>query len=166
GLEKNLGNALYVNRTIAVKCLVDDMLMQPAADAAARFEWQPTRNKSLPRLAVDDDGGVWLLCRHRPGAANQGEVWTSSAVRYDGRAWSERRRLANSTNLMDNRPALTGVEGGVLAVYSSDTRNNTQGRGQDDLYTAYLAGETPVSQAPELMPDKPPLGTNLKTVHP
>ena len=42
------------------------------------------RDKSVPRLAVDDAGGVWLLLRHHPLAGAAGEVWVSSATRYDG----------------------------------------------------------------------------------
>src|SRR5205085_2266391 len=72
GLEKNPGFALYVNRTVRVKCLADGQLLEPAGDLGQAFAASPLRrNKSLPRLAVDASGGGWLLVRHHlvPGAA-------------------------------------------------------------------------------------------------
>jgi len=168
GLEKNPGYALYVNRTVRVKCLADDQLWEPAGTLEAAFAGKIDRNKSVPRLAVAADGGVWLLVRHHPGPGNPGEVWVSSALRYDGKAWSSPQRLANSSNLMDNRPALSAIGGGggLIAVYSTDTRNNTQSRKQDDLYSAFLMPETSASKTPELVPESTTPESTVATVHP
>src|SRR5262249_13901720 len=87
--DKNPGCDLYVNRTIGVKCLVDGKLMQPAN--AFRAD-QQRRNQSVPRLVVDNAGGVWLLYRQHPLPGGQGEVWNSYAVRYDGQQWSTAQR--------------------------------------------------------------------------
>ena len=58
---------LYVHRQIKVFCLADGELRQPAqtlesAFAAGGFDG----NKSLPRLAIDKTGSVWMLFRRHP----------------------------------------------------------------------------------------------------
>ncbi len=166
GLEKNPGFALYVNRTVRVKCLADGRLMEPAGDLEKAFAASPLRrNKSLPRLAVDASGGVWLLVRHHlvPGAA--GEAWASFAFRYDGAKWGPVTVLADSANLMDVRPALVPFGQGVLAVYSGDDRIRTQNRDQDDLFAAVLRPAAPAGP-PELVAAAPPLKAALTPVHP
>jgi hypothetical protein len=165
GLEKNPGFALYINRTVRVKCLADSKLQQPAGDLAQAIKRRLKWNTSVPRLAVDGAGGVWLLLRHHPLPIKAGEVWDSYALRYDGKDWSPPRRLANSANLMDNRPALVPFEKGLLAVYSSDTRLRTQNRDQDDLFAAVLTADEPV-KPPELVAEKPAPPAELPPVHP
>jgi hypothetical protein len=123
------------------------------------------RNKSLPRLAVDDSGGLWLLVRHHPLPGGAGEAWVSSSLRYDGQRWSAPRVLPRSSNLMENRPALSAFVGGLLAVYSGDTRTNTQGRDQDDLFAAVLRAPE-AARAPQLVADAPAPEAQLETVHP
>ncbi|HTU91531.1 MAG TPA: hypothetical protein VMF69_15720, partial [Gemmataceae bacterium] len=65
-LPKNLGNALYLRRTVQVKCLADGKWRRPAGDLQAALNQTLKRKKSLPRLAVDEAGGLWLLVRHHP----------------------------------------------------------------------------------------------------
>jgi hypothetical protein len=158
GFKKNPGNGLYNNRTVRVKCLVDGKLMRPAGSLEEAFGASGgarlTRNKSVPRLAVDKSGGIWLLFRHHPLPLGNGETWHSFAVRYDGKSWSMPRRLAQSANLLDNRPALVPFEDGILAVYSTDYRVRTQNRGQDDLYAAVLRAPAAATNM-ELTPDTP-----------
>jgi hypothetical protein len=165
GLEKNRGFALYVNRTVKVKCLDDERLMVPAGGAEPKFG-DLARNKSVPRLAFDDAGGLWLAFRHHPLPGGAGEVWVGSAVRFDGKGWSARRALASSANIIDNRPALIATNGGLLAVYSGDHRISTQTRGQDDLFAAVLGPEGSVAQEPDLVADTPAPAASLETVHP
>ena len=164
-LDKNPGFALYINRTVRVKCLVGGRLMQPAGDLQAAFAKTLTRNKSLPRLAVDQAGGLWLLLRHHPLPLGAGEVWHSFALRYDGKRWSAPQRLAQSSHLLDNRPALVPLGDGVLVVGSSDNRQRTQDREQDDLFAAVLHPPGPV-QAMALEPDTPTAGPHTPAVHP
>jgi hypothetical protein len=166
GLEKNPGFALYVNRTVRVKCLADGRLLEPAGDLQDAFAASPLRrNKSLPRLAVDASGGVWLLVRHHlvPGA--MGEAWASFAFRYDGSKWGAALPLADSANLMDVRPALIPFGPGVLAVYSGDDRIRTQNRDQADLFAAALRPSA-AAGPPQLVAAPPPPAAKLATVHP
>lgn len=166
GLEKNPGFALYVNRTVRVKCLADDRLMEPSGPLAAVFDGRLERNKSVPRIVAAADGGVWLFFRRHPEPINQGEVWAGFATRYDGKSWSRPLRLADSSNLIDNRPALEPLGDGILAVYSGDARNNTQSRKQDDLFAAYLAATGPASNAPGLVAETQGPAAQLPAVHP
>ncbi|HVX60575.1 MAG TPA: hypothetical protein VHC19_08235, partial [Pirellulales bacterium] len=164
GLKSNPGFALYVNRTLRVKCLVDGQWQEPAGSLEEAFGDKLTRGKSVPRLAVDRKGGVWLLLRHHPLAGGAGEVWHSYALRYDGREWSDPLHLNNSSNLMDNRPALCPLEEGLLAVYSSDRRTSTASRHEDDLYVTLL--ETPDADEAELKDAVEPPPAKLPAVHP
>jgi hypothetical protein len=166
GLEKNLGFALYIHRTVRVKCLADGKLMEPAGDLEKAFAASTLRrNKSLPRLAVDAAGGVWLLLRHHlvPGAG--GEAWASFAFRYEGSRWSSALPLADSANLMDVRPAVVSFGQSVLAVYSGDDRIRTQNRDQDDLFAAVLHAVGPTEQ-PALVAAPPNPPATLAAVHP
>ncbi|HXG09430.1 MAG TPA: hypothetical protein VNK04_06545 [Gemmataceae bacterium] len=164
-LAKNPGFALYINRTVKVKCLADGKLMQPAGDLEKALATRLNANKSVPRLAVDPSGGLWLLVRHHPLPSGAGEVWNSFALRYDGKRWTEPRRLPGSENLMDNRPALVPFAEGILAVYSGDGRQRTQNRDQDDLFAAILSFSG-TAQAPELIADSPVPAAQLPPVHP
>jgi hypothetical protein len=163
-VEKNPGFALYLNRTIKVRCLVNGSLMQPAGDLEQAFGETLRRNKSVPRLAVDAAGGVWLLLRHHPLADGAGEVWNSYALRYDGKSWSPPRRLAASANLLDNRPALVPFDQGILAVYSGDNRTGIANREQTDLIATVLNPAGP-ARAPELVAHKDDGAAKVPPVH-
>jgi hypothetical protein len=166
GLKKNAGFALYVNRTVKVKCLAAERLKQPAGTLERVLQDLGDRGQSVPRLAVDDAGGVWLLMRHHPLGGRAGEVWVSSATRYDGRSWSTLSRLPASTNLIDNRPALMALNGGMLAVYSGDQRTGIADRGQDDLFAAQLGVEGTAAAEPSLDDVAATPTARLETVHP
>ncbi|MBW3542021.1 MAG: hypothetical protein KY476_17265, partial [Planctomycetes bacterium] len=165
GIGENPGYGLYVNRTVQVKCLDGGELMQPAADLEAALKGSLERNKSCPRLALDKAGGLWLTFRHHPLAGGRGETWHSYHVRFDGQKWSEPRELPNSSNILDNKPALVPWNGGVLAVHSSDRRQNTQGRDQDDLYATRLTDGAETSK-PKLMDASEPAPEEPEPVHP
>jgi hypothetical protein len=168
GLAKNPGSALYVKRTVKIKCLADGKLSAPASGSSPNFGTIGDRNKSVPRLAFDGDGALWLFVRHHPLPGGAGEVWVSSALRFNGESWDPPRRLTSSTNLLDNRPALAAVDGGLVAVYSGDHRQNTQTRDEDDLFAARLSAgpnaKTPVP--PTLVADTQSNGPSLAVVHP
>ena len=164
-LPSNPGFPLYRDRTVRVKCLVDRWLVEPAGDLQQAFGKRLPFGKSVPRLAVDGDGGLWLFLRHHPLPTRAGEVWDSFALRYQGKEWSAPRRLPASANLLDNRPALAPFGKGLLAVYSGDNRIRTANRGQDDLFAVVFA---PAAQtvAPEFTALPPPSTAAVPTVHP
>lgn len=166
GFDENPGYALYINRTVKVKCLQDGKLMEPAADVQKALAEPLPNNRTLPRLAVDSAGGLWLAFRHHPLPLQAGENWNSYALRYDGKSWSLPRRLAHSDNLMDNRPAFAAYGQGLVAVYSGDGRPvRTLDRKQNDLFAAVLTAGSE-THAPELVPDQPILKAQAKPVHP
>jgi hypothetical protein len=166
GLKANPGYPLYLNRTVRVKCLVGNKLQQPADDLEKALESTLTLGRSLPRLAADAAGGIWLLLRHHPLPGGVGEVWYSYALRYDGKKWGPPQKLGNSSNLLDNRPGLAPLGQGILTVYSSDTRQRTQNRDQDDLFAAILTPTGPTHAPPALAPDRPAPAAVKKAVHP
>lgn len=177
--DRNPGSALYTSRTVRVKCVDQDATLLPAADLEKAWTPVLSRNKSIPRLALDSSGGLWLCLRHHPLPTGAGEVWDSFATRFDGAAWSAPRHLPHSGNLLDNRPALVASGTGLLAVYSGDNRTNTQTRGQDDLFAVTFPGpDKPIPDkagpdkaradnppAPHLVPDRAPPAAELKPVH-
>jgi len=165
-LPKNPGAALYIHRTVKVKCLANGKLMQPADDLEQVLKAKLPRNRSLPRLCLDTTGGLWLLVRHhaKPGAA--GENWSSYALRYDGRHWSFPQPLSNSSNVMDVRPALVPHGQGILAVYSGDDRTaGTLSRKQADLFACMLQPTGP-AHVPELVADAETREAVVPVVHP
>jgi hypothetical protein len=163
GLDENPGFALYVNRTVRVKCFADGKVQQPAGNLEKAYG-KLANNKSHPRLALDNAGGVWLAFRQHPKALGGGEAWSSFVTRYDGAEWSPLRRLAQSENLMDNRPALARAANGVAVVFSGDKRTKNQDRKQNDLYAVILHGSGP-PRALQLMDDEPTPAAALKPVH-
>lgn len=165
GLKGNPGRPLYQKRTLRVRCLTNGQVMQPSADLQAALLERTANNKSLPRLAMDDAGGLWLMYRHHPRAFGFGEVWNSFAVRYDGQKWSTPQRLGFSANLMDNRPALIGIPQGLMTVFSGDGRSNQQTRKQAHLY-ASIVPASGVVRAPDLAPVPPDEPAKLAVVHP
>jgi len=165
GFDENPGFALYINRTIRVKCLVDGKVMQPAGDLQKAIAQRTANNRSVPRLGIDGAGQVWLTYRHHPRPLGAGEVWNSFATRYDGNDWSAPRRLGQSDNLMDNRPALAAAGQGLLAVYSGDGRTKQQDRKRNDLFATMLIGSGPTQPA-ALVPDAPTPEAKMKPVHP
>ena len=165
GFDENPGNALYISRTVQVKCLVDGKVMQPAGDLQKAISPRTANNKSVPRLGVDGGGNVWLLYRHHPKPLGAGEVWNSFATRHDGKDWSTPRRLGQSDNLMDNRPALAPAGSGLLAVYSGDGRTKQLDRKRNDLFASLLVASGP-KHAIALNPDAPTPPAAMKPVHP
>jgi len=80
---------------------------------------------TLPRLAIDKSGRIWLAYRSvTPVWWNPlGTVWTEYVMSYDGSQWTGPVYLSHSDNLLDNRPALAStVPGQVTIVGSSDSR--------------------------------------------
>ena len=167
GQEKNPGFALYVNRTIALKSVSGKTVSRLDDASALKFGSIANRGKSVPRLAFDSGGNLWLLLRHHPmpGGNKQGEVWVGAALTFDGKTWSAPRLLASSMNLIDNRPALVALGSDLLAVYSGDYRQSAQTRVEDDLFAARLTAGAAATE-PTLVPDGPAPAAELASVHP
>lgn len=94
-------------------------------DQAPEGEVQLTAKNTLPRLAIDDSGRIWIAFRspHPIRWSTIGTVWHEYVVSYDGTKWSKPIYLSHSDNLLDNRPAILVTEPGkLLVVNSSDGR--------------------------------------------
>ena len=82
---------------------------------------------TLPRLAVDGSGRIWLAFRtpHPTWWSSIGTVWQEYLVSFDGKGWTQPIFLNHTDNLLDNRPALAAVANGkLLMVNSSDGRRD------------------------------------------
>jgi hypothetical protein len=88
-----------------------------------------TSRNTLPRLAVDGSGRIWLAFRtSHPNwyCPVLGTVWHEYLVSFDGKAWTPPIFLDHTDNLLDNRPALAPVANGkLLIVNSSDGRRDS-----------------------------------------
>jgi hypothetical protein len=83
---------------------------------------------SLPRLAVDGSGRIWLAFRtpHPFWMSSIGTAWEEYLVTFGGKGWTQPIFLNHTDNLLDNRPALAPVANGkLLIVNSSDGRRDT-----------------------------------------
>jgi hypothetical protein len=162
----NPGNALYLQRTVQVKCLENGQLKQTASDLQKAMQQGLSRSKSLPRLVGDEQGNVWLWLRHHPNPTGAGEVWNSYALRFDGQQWSAPLWIPSSANLLDNRPALVANEEGILEVHSSDERLRSQVRKDNNLYAVQILTPGPAQKQAALVADQPDNKAKLKPVHP
>lgn len=153
---ENLGAPLYLNRRIRVKVLAGSERLAPAQDVREALGELRQRPASLPRLAVDGNGNVWLLFRHHARFTRAGEVWSSSVTHFDGRRWAPAEPLAASDNLLDVRPALAvWGKDALVAIYPSDGRMRAEpGPVEDNLFAAILTA--PAAQPPRLAPDSSP----------
>jgi len=164
------GELLYWRRNIQVRVLEAGRLRQtagkvPAELIARNYPDAKTERISLPRLAVDNSGNVWLAFRRHPLLAGSGEVWTSFVTRYEGNQWTTPVQLTHSENLMDNRPVLLAQNGRMLVIHSSDRRvRNTQSAKQNDLFCSVLP--VPRSAAAAQLVDLPPTPEVPEPVHP
>ncbi len=168
------GLRLYVWREIRVRCIEKGSVLQvpdavpadPVEAGYPRGSVKPKRRLSLPRLAFDGAGRLWLLYRRHPAAVGEGERWVSYATYHAGDTWTPSFQLPNSLNLLDNRPALVAAgDAYLLAIQSSDGRSNgTPSAKQNDLYCSILCGKGEI-QAPVLR-KLPPPGERADPVHP
>lgn len=95
---------------------------RPANRAAGHME---APKNSLPRLYIDSSDRMWLVFRSvNPIWWNPiGTVWTEFVMSYGGSSWTAPVYLADSDNLLDNRPALASRRSGELTIIgSSDGR--------------------------------------------
>ena len=97
------------------------------------------------------------VARARCGSSRPWRLAAKAGLRREG--WP------SSANLIDNRPALAAVGNDLLAVYSSDHRQNANNRGENDLYAARLSSATAPATSPKLVDDPPAPAPSLATVH-
>jgi hypothetical protein len=141
------GVPFYLERHVRVRCLAGGPLQETAAPVESQAintpPEGPRQRLSLPRLAVDAAGRLWLLFRRHPLPGGAGERWISLATYYDGERWSPQVQLPQSENLLDNRPTLVPLKTGeLLAVYSSDRRTlDTRSAQDNNLYAALLTAD-------------------------
>ncbi len=105
-------------RRVVVKCYADGRLQRPAADPAVVLDAHAAAQELRPAGGRPTTGGCGCCSAiiRCPAAAR--ETWAEYAMSYDGKAWGKPRMLADSDNLLDNRPAVVpfGADG-VMAVY-------------------------------------------------
>jgi hypothetical protein len=121
---------------------------------------------SLPRLAIDPAGTVYLAFRSLDGPINSrssvGSIWFEHVVYFDGHNWAGPVFLPRTDGLLGNRPALAPLEPGhLLTVSAMDHRQSTPqslgpasaDRINSDLYSADLRldGVPAPAAKPELM---------------
>jgi len=165
------GEQLYWAREIVLRCVEAGEVRQaaglvPCEPIRRNYPDAQTRRMSGPRLSIDGLGRVWLLYRRHPNNTGGGEVWTSWITHHTGSGWAKPVRLANTENLMDNRPAVTPLEaGGVLIVHSTDGRTNgTRSAKQNDLFCTRVRTAA-AATVPELAA-LPPTPKPAVAVHP
>ena len=165
----NPGSTLYAGATIRVACWQNGRLLYPT-DVTENLRLRLRNLKSYPRLAVDQNGRVWLSFRHREGwRGPAGTYWLTYLTSYDGERWTTPVPVIYSDNLLDNRPALVGLTTGhLLVVYSGDGRYRFAGPlgvVNNALYVAFIKLERPTT--PSLSEEAPftPI-KEVRVVHP
>jgi hypothetical protein len=139
------GEQMYFRSDVVLRCVEGDRVLQaagviPSDPIQRNYPDATTKRLSLPRLAIDGAGRVWLLVRRHPNNSGSGEIWISLFTHHTGLGWSSPAPLTHCENLLDNRPALVPLpQGGVLVVHSSDGRTNgTRTAEQNHLYCSVI----------------------------
>jgi hypothetical protein len=127
----------------------DSIAQNRKANAGPAVPTGPKYN--FPRLAVDAGGQVYLAYRATSADRNSiGTIWNEHVMYYDGAAWHGPATLANSDQLLDNRPGLVPVDNGdLLVVMATDHRQSPNNVGgsrietvpetiQNDIYASEL----------------------------
>jgi hypothetical protein len=88
-------------------------------------DYPVTPLNSLPRLAIDSDGTLYLAFRTKAGStlstdattgSSVGSIWLEQMVYFDGAKWNSPGIIAQSDGLLDNRPAMLAVSPGHLLI--------------------------------------------------
>ncbi|MDA2924285.1 hypothetical protein MYX65_06450 [Acidobacteria bacterium AH-259-L09] len=85
---------------------------------------------SHPRLAATTEGTVFLAYRNAGGRiwGALGTTWFENIAYFDGSGWQGPIFVPSSDGILDNRPALLGLEGsGLLMVATTDHRFSKSG---------------------------------------
>ncbi len=137
------------------------------ADSDGAMNSSATAKNTLPRLAVDGTGRLWLASRSpHPTTWNPiGTVWTEYLVSFDGKEWTRPIFLNHSDNLLDNRPALVAIANGkLLMVNSSDGRRNLKRTEGNPNPSGYEQNPSPDPYENDLWCDEIDLGPAAKAM--
>ncbi len=137
------------------------------ADGSGAPNYSGTARNTLPRLAVDGSGRIWLAFRSpTPTWWNPiGTVWTEYLVSFNGKEWTAPIFLNHSDNILDNRPALiTIADGKLLLVNSSDGRRNFKLAEANSNQFGYLPALFEDPYENDLWSDEVDLGPMAKAV--
>ncbi len=132
------GVGLYRARSIAVRVWAAGKLSRPVDDPVYAIQPWLRRRKvrprwmrlSVPRLATDAGGRVWLAIRspHMGERVGVGTTWFEHLTCYNGSQWTRNIVCPRTDNILDNRPALVpSPSGGLLLVASADGRHARAG---------------------------------------
>jgi hypothetical protein len=163
------GSTLYRSSAVRVRC-VDGNRRQAATDPVAELPAPLQQYNSVPRVACDRAGRVWLAYRHRLEARSNGigGVWIGQVAMLSGKGWSLPESLARSDGPIDSRAALVVPnDGPTLVFYNSDKRLGcTTNELENGLQVSALLAPTGGSGEPALaaVPDRK--DTEASTVHP
>jgi hypothetical protein len=151
-LQTGEGTTLYRASAVRVRCVDGERLLE-APDPVAAASMPLQAMNSMPRIAADRAGRIWLAYRHRQEgrASAVGGVWMSQVTSLSGAQWAEPALLAGSDGMLDNRPALvTAGDGPLLIFYNGDGRYTHDPDTVDHgLHVAALAPPTAARQAPD-----------------
>jgi hypothetical protein len=149
----------------ADKQLTDEPSCTPTVTTGC---YPQTPNNSVPRLAIDPAGTVFLAFRTKAGralssdnatGASVGSIWIEQMVYFDGKTWSGPGVIANSDGLLDNRPVILPLEAGHLLFAQATDHRLSPPPGADllhfdtvnsDIYAAELTIE-PAQQTAQLV---------------
>jgi len=153
------GVPFYLYRTIAVRVWAGGKLLEPlqpvpVEPVSTRYGDGKRKRASLPRLAVDRAGRIWLTYRRHALLSGAGTLWASFATYYSGGQWSPVIPVPYSNNVIDNRPPFVLLPSGQLALlHSTDYRRSGErvDRNNDLWATVLPAGPEPPAE-PKLRP--------------
>lgn len=80
---------------------------------------------SVPRIAVDPNGLVYLAFRYRvqPGRTPAGTVWVDQMVYFDGATWKGPVFMPHTDQWIENRPAMVAIApGDLMMALAADNR--------------------------------------------
>ena len=123
-LLKGEGTTLYRASAVRVRCIDGDRLLDapdPVAGAALPLQAM----NSMPRIAADGSGRIWLAYRHRQEARSSavGGAWVGQVTSLAGKQWAVPAVLAGSDGMLDNRAAIVVPgDGPPLVFYGGDGR--------------------------------------------
>lgn len=162
GKHPGRGATLHSARKVAVACLAQGSLQQPAADLQASLPREFGAYCEYPQVAVDGRDSLWVLFRVenevltaykdpalKRNVQNYG-LWHLFATRYDGARWTSPTLLPDSNGRQDMRAEVArGNAGGLWVAFGADGRTRRLPYVPVD-YDVFTVPLEPVAPAAEL----------------